>query len=265
MVTRPVLAVALALVLALSGCGAIGGQQAETPPGVEDGRLADADALLSAHADRLNETGFRATVTLNATARGRLGGELRNYPVDRRQAVAVEAGGTPYGFRTVNRRAGASFDVWANDTRQYTRVRTEETVRYATASPRGVATLAGTERLDEHLAAAEYRVTDTDVRDGLRLYTLESETVTDAVAAMPNRTSAVEEYGATLVVDSEGRVRAMRVEATYRIGGERVSFTLGYTLETVGGVSVERPGWVGTVADGEDPQALAAPDRSTGP
>lgn len=257
---RPALAVALAVLLALSGCGALGGGQSpETPPGVEEGRLADADALLAAHAAQLNATGFRSELTLNATARQRLGGELRNYPVDRQQVIVVEAGGTPYQFRTLNRRAGASFEAWANDSRQYTRASTGDRVRYTTGTPADVTTLAGVERLDEHLAAAEYRVTDTQVRDGLRLYTLESGTVTDALSAMPNRTSAVEEYGSTLVVDSEGRIRAMRVEATYRIGDERASFTLGYTLETVGGVTTERPDWVRAAAGGDEPaMALAA-------
>jgi len=260
---RPALAVALALLLALSGCGALGGSQPETPPGVEDGRLADADALLAAHAAQLNGTGFRSELTLNATARQRLGGELRNYPVDRQQVVVVEAGGTPYQFRTLNRQAGASFEAWANDTRQYTRVTTGERVRYAAGAPATVSTLAGVDRLDEHLAAAEYRVTDTEVRNGLRLYTLESETVTDALSAMPNRTTGVEEYGSTLVVDSEGRIRAMRVEATYRIGGEQAGFTLGYTLETVGGIETERPSWVRAAAGGDDPaMALAAGARS---
>ncbi len=268
MVSRSLLVVALAGMLVLSGCGALGGSQAETPPGIEEGRLADADALLAAHAAQLNETGFRSELTLNATARQRLSGELRNYPVDRQQVLVVEAGGTPYQFRTVNRQAGATFEAWANNSRQYIRVTTGNRVRYTTGTPANATTLAGVQRLDDHLAAAEYRVTETQMRDGLRLYTLKSEMVTDALSAMPNRTTAVEEYGSTLVVDSEGRIRAMRVEATYRIGGEQASFTLGYTLETVGGVTTERPEWVRAAAGGEDPaMALGEPDtrvRSVG-
>jgi hypothetical protein len=251
------MAVALALLAALSGCSLVGGGsgsgsgsgQDEPPPGVEGDRLADADLLLEAHADQLARTGFRSELTLNATARQRLDGELRNYPVAREQTLLVESGGTPYQFRTINRRAGSRFDVWANDSRQYTRLRVGDSVRYAVGDPANTTDLAGVSRLENHLRAAEYEVTETEVRDGLRLYTLESGTATDALAAMPERASAVEEYGATLVVDAEGRIRAMRVEATYRIGGERAAFSLGYTLVQVGDVATQRPDWVGSAAD----------------
>jgi hypothetical protein len=263
---RAGLAVALALLAALSGCSLLGGSgSAERPPGVEDGRLADADALLAAHTDRLAEAGFRSELTLNATARQRLSGELRNYPVAREQTLLVESGGTPYQFRTINRRAGSRFDVWANDSRQYTRLTTGGAVRYAVGEPANTTNLAGATRLGDHLRAAEYEVTETEVRDGLRLYTLESGTATDALAAMPERASAVEEYGATLVVDTEGRIRAMRVEATYRIGGERATFSLGYTLVQVGDVTTQRPDWVGTAADARaDVDAGASDDVGVG-
>jgi hypothetical protein len=245
------LAVALALLAALSGCSLLGGGAStgsSPPPGVEDGRLVDADLLLEAHADQLARAGFRSELTLNATARQRLSGEVRNYPVAREQTLLVESGGTPYQFRTVNRRAGSRFDVWANDSRQYTRLSAGNAVRYAVGDPANTTNLAGVTRLEDHLRAAEYEVVETELRDGVRLYTLESGTVTDALAAMPDRTSAVEEYGATLVVDGDGRIRAMRVEATYRIGGERAEFDLGYTLTQVGDVTTRRPDWVGTAA-----------------
>lgn len=242
--------VAVCLVAVLAGCS-IGGTGSgtstptaldATPPGVDDsGTLTDADALVSAHVERLAATGFVTDVRTRATV-SRQGTPT---DVERRQIVRAAPGGTEYNNTVYN--PESRFDIWGNDSVRVVRLRTSDGVRYDSAEPRPPAQLAGATLLSRYLSTGGWTVTNTTTEAGATLYTLRSTTIPDSTGAIPEGATDVREYGAVAVVDGEGRIRYFEATAAYTLDGESGSFTLSQRLRSTGDPGVERPSWVDQV------------------
>ena len=252
--------VAVAGLLVLAGCSGLSGDpssqdgsglsDAERPPGVEDGSLADAGELLDAHTASLNETGFESNMVVNGTVRQKYGGEVQNRNVSRRQQLLMEAGGTPYQYRTWNEGTGVRFDVWANETTQFTRVSQGGTAQYRTGRPAPPSSLTGEGLMAGVLQTNEYEVVGAERTDGTTLVTLRAEgPPSNATRAITRNVENVTSYRSTLVVDSQGRVHRLTVDATYVIGGEEATYHLGYELLKTGDIATQQPQWVDRIRE----------------
>lgn len=241
-------AVAVALLLLLAGCSVAPGPGGDTtgpPPGVGDGELSNATALVTAHEDALVGTGFEYVAQVNATATRRTQEGRQTVAVDRRQATTVAADGS-YRYRLVNGGTGARIDAWANQTVEVDRIRAGGQTRYRTVQPRPPAELAGGALLRQYLGSG-LAVESTNETDGRTYYTLASTASEPPEGALPANATDVEDYQVRAVVDDQGRVHVLAAAANYTIGGERATLDVGYRLERTGVERVERPAWVDQV------------------
>lgn len=249
---RTLSALALAILLALSGCSALGVGTSGTPtaadapavdtPGIENGHLSNGTALLTAHRTALVESGFVTDIQVNATARRRTSNGTRVTSVVRRQETFVERNAGGYRFSLVNQGTGANFDEWANGTARATRLRVGNQTDYRVGKPRPAGQLTGATILDSYLTD-DFAVTSVNETDGRTLVTLTS-TTPPARNAVPQNATDVRNYEARLVVDEEGRIHSLVVTADYTIDGEDASLRVSYELVRTGVDSVNRPGWV---------------------
>jgi hypothetical protein len=251
---RSLAAVALALLLVTAGCNGLGladgGDGGDTDaanevPGVESGTVTNATALSAAHDRGLVAAGFENEVQVNATT------IQQDQVVDtqRRQRTIVEAGGSEYQYRTVNGAGGGfiQFDHWGNDSVWVTRGQLGNTTRYQVRDQAAAReSLTGSALLENYLDGSEATAIDTREEDGLTLVTFETTTVPDDPDALPVNNSAVSEYEARFVVDTQGRIHGLVVEGTYELRDESRTFRVGYELKRLDGPSVSQPDWART-------------------
>ncbi len=251
---RRLVPLALALLVVLSGCSALdpGGTDATptaTPPadtdvpGVTDGELTNASALVDAHVAALPETGFETNQDVNGTQVVR--GEVR--PSARRVRTLVESGAAEYRYRVLNREAGSRFDFWGNRTMQVVRSQyggetraVQVTNRTATVSALARATL-----LETYLGASAFSVAGQSTENGTTYVTLTADATTDPEAVSPTNATDVRNYDAEAVVDERGRVHSLTVTADYTHRGEAHSLSVVYQLTRleVGDGDVTKPSW----------------------
>lgn len=251
---RTVLALVVVVALALAGCNFADGpggtatptptpDAAELPPGVEDGRLTDASALLAAHNRTMVESGFETDLRVNATVVRQEGGTAE---VQRRQQTLVEPGTTRYQFRVTN--AGevpdAQFDYWGNRTVEAIRARSDAGVSYATGDPRRADELTTVRFLEPYLDRGNYTVVSFDRGENTTRFTLRTEEIGNYTGLVPANVTNVSNYTSTVVVDSEGRIHAFTATADYEIDGERGSMEARYRVIRTGDVEISRPPWV---------------------
>lgn len=252
---RTLAAVALALLLTLSGCSVLGGGQAsptptaeqgltteQAPPGVSaaDETLSDSTALLDAHTAALVETGFRYELRTNATVVDQQG-ETRQ--VRRQQVTQVAPGVTAYAYTTVN--PGSRFDVWGNESVQATKFQFGDQVRYRSGDPAAAASLTGQNVFARYLSSGEWTVTNvTERENGPTLLTLTSNTAPTDAGAVPRNATDVRDYEATVVVDEDGRIYQFEAEGAYTIDGDEGSFRIVYVLRSLEDPGVSRPDWL---------------------
>lgn len=252
---KTVLALALVAVVALAGCNFAGGpgdggtqaspsptlSDADSPPGVDGGRLANASALLAAHNRTMIGSGFETDLRVNATVdRGGQTAEVR-----RRQQTLVEPGAAEYQFRVTNTgdAPSARFDYWGNRSVEAVRAQTNAGTNYATGNPRPPAQLATVPFLKPYLATSNYTVASVDRRENRTLVTLRAQSAANYSALVPDNATNVSGYTSTVVADSEGRILSLTVTADYEIRGESGSMELRYRVIRTGGVQVTRPDW----------------------
>lgn len=251
---RMVLVFMLVVSLALAGCNFANGggdrgtvtstptpDAAELPPGVADGRLANASALLAAHNRTLVETGFETDLRVNATvASGKGPIEVR-----RRQQTLAESGVTEYQFRVTN--AGevpnAQFDYWGNRTVEAIRAQTNAGVNYGTGEPRSVDQLTTVLFLEPYLDQGNYTITSLDRRNNTTLFTLQSKGVSNYTGLVPSNATNVSGYSSTVIVDSKGRIYEFTATADYEIDGEQGSMEIHYRIVRTEDIEVSRPDW----------------------
>lgn len=252
---RTLAAVALALLLTLSGCSVLGGGQAsptstteqgltteQAPPGVSaaDETLTNSTALLDAHTAALVETGFRYELRTNATIVDQQG-ETRQ--VRRQQVTQVAPGATEYAYTTIN--PGSRFDVWGNESVQATKFQFGDQVRYRSGDPASAASLAGQSVFARYLSSGEWTVTNVTEREGsTTLVALTSTSPPAESGAAPRNATDVRDYEATVVVDEDGRIYRFVAEGTYTIDGNDGTFRIVYVLRSLEDPGVSRPDWL---------------------
>ena len=251
---RTVLALSLAALLVLSGCGGLTGSaptatpsptptaapSADSVPGVTGGRLADAERLLAAHESGLVATGFETDFRVNATDQRR--GEV--YDARRRQQTIVEPGAEEYVFRTQGR--GARFDTWGTRSVSVVRGQAGETTRYQVGGATPTRVLTNRAGLRPFLVATGFEATGVERRENLTLVTLVSTGTPDTAASpgvIPENATDLRNYEARAVVDTSGRVLSFEVTADYTIDGEPGSMDLTYGVIRFDRPAVERPTW----------------------
>jgi hypothetical protein len=255
----PLAAVALAVLLITAGCsGVFGGDGTPSPaeptpadgdaasaiPGVEDGRVTNATALLAAHDDELVAAGFENEVRVNAT----IIQQNQTVDVTRSQQTVVEAGRSEFQYRTVNGNNGGfvRFDHWGNESVWVIRGQLGDTTRYQVRD--GIAqteTLTGTALLQNYLDGSNATAVEVREEDGLTLTTFETTTLPDDTNALPANGSDIRDYRVRFVVDSQGRIHGLVAEGTYDLRGEARTFEVRYNLVSLDDPPVTRPDWAG--------------------
>lgn len=240
-------ALALCLLVVLSGCSAIlgpSGQPADVP-GVENGTIADSDALLDAHAESLVASGFRHELRLNLSRNA--SGQTTN--VTRIQRTSVAADGTPYRFELVTKGQQASrFVVWGNETTAFRRFEYGgKDPQYGTGTPASSRNLTGVNLITPHLSAP-FEVVETTTTDGSTLVTLESTGKPTSTGAFPQTAGSVLNYQARLVVDQSGRIHRLDVTAEYTLGNQTAAYDVEFEVTSFENADVEHPSWLSSAA-----------------
>lgn len=254
--TRPALALLLSVTVVLSGCSlpglgsGDGGSLSpdERPPGVENGTLTDVSALLSAHTTALVRTGFESDFRVNATTVR--DGNL--FEVARRQQTIVEPGGAEYVYRVTNAGGGpdARFDYWGNGSMVVVRARAGNQTSYRVGEATPHEELTNAQVLRSYLSASTFTVENTTSRDGATYATLTADSLASAGGGLlPRNATNVTDYGATLVVDGDGRIHRLRVTATYAVSAdnetrEAATLLVDYALVRTNRPDVSRPEWL---------------------
>ena len=166
--------------------------------------------------------------------------------------MVAESGTQPYQYRLQNPALGVRFDVWANGSMEVTRAMQGETVvQYRFDRPQKARSVTSRGAIERYLSLGEYRVTDRTTRNGTTLVTLRADefAVEETDGLFVKGSENVSNYSSTVVVDGEGRVRHLTATADYTIDGEDATLDMEYRLLRLGGVSVERPGWVATALE----------------
>lgn len=231
--------VVLCLSVVLSGCAALSGSSA-SPPGVEDGELADSTALLEAHETTLTESGYEHDIVINVTE------TVDDQPIqlERRQRVSVTAGGSQYLAQEIVDGAIASRTVtWGNDTVAYRSIESGGSRRVSEVDPFPASDLSGASLLESYLSAP-FEVVETTERDGRELFVLEGTDRPTESGLFPADAANISDYEARLVVDADGRIHEFTAGAEYDIGGETAAYEFSYELTELSDPGVERPSWV---------------------
>lgn len=238
-------AVALCLLVVLSGCSAILGPSGTDgePPGVENGTLEDSEALLDAHAESLTASGYSHLVELNQS-------QTRNgttTTVNREQRTSVAAGASTYRSEIVTSGARDSrFVLWGNQTAEYRRIESRGQEQYSTGQPTNATLLTGVNLVRPYLTGP-FEVAETTTENGETRVALES-TGRPTGDVLPKNAESVSVYNARLVVDPEGRIHRLRVNGEYTVDNRTVSFEVQFEVTSFENADVERPSWVDSAA-----------------
>ncbi|PSP87188.1 hypothetical protein BRC90_11105 [Halobacteriales archaeon QS_4_69_34] len=269
---------ALVALLVLAGCGqpfGSGGTDApvadgasgdatvasdDLPPGVSETGVENATALLAAHRAALVESGFESAARRNGTARR----DSETVAFDEGQRVVAAPGAETYSSRVVMSGPGTAYEFWSNGSVELVRAQIGGTTRYRRGSGRSAGALTSVGLLGSSVVGGNYTPTSVEGSGDGRRITLQARTLDEPSRVLPANATDVSGYASTLVLDGEGRVRSLETVANYTIGGREARFELRYALRQVGGVTVERPDWVGTALNGSGENGSAADGSATG-
>lgn len=250
----PLAAVALAVLLVTAGCNGLAlggdgtteptsaGDAADSIPGVQNGQVTNATALLAAHDRGLVNAGFENEVQVNATIVRR----DRAVDVQRRQRTIVEAGGGEFQYQTVNGGGSGSvqFDHWGNDSVWVVRGQLGNTTRYQVRQQTpATESLTGTALMRHYVEGSNATAVNVREENGLTLVTFETTALPSS--GLPANGTDVRDYRARFVVDTQGRIHGLVVEGTYDLRGEARTFTISYDLKRLDDPSVSQPDWAG--------------------
>jgi hypothetical protein len=256
--------VALALLLITAGCSGVlgGGTPTDTGdrsptdtgspspvddgagsavPGVANGTLTNATALLAAHDEGLLATGFENQVRVNATVLQ----QGQRVDVTRRQQTLVEPDRTEFRYRSVNGQGSGfvRFDHWGNRSTWVVRGQYGETTRIQLRDRTpATGTLTGSALLSNYLQSGA-AVTNVTERDGLTYATMETTEPPATGDALPDNATNVRDYRARTIVDSQGRIHALAARGTYDLAGETETFAVSYRTVRLDEPSVGQPDW----------------------
>lgn len=241
---RGLATVGLCLLLVLSGCSFLsGGTAGNAAPGVENGGLADARALLDAHESALTESGYSHDLTVNQS----LETENRTLEDTQRQRMRVAAGASQYERQVIYGGRGRII-AWGNETVEYQRIESGGQTQYRRTEPESATAMSGVKTL-EPLLSAPFEVVDSEETDGRTLVTLEATGQPSAEQAFPSNTTSVENFEARLVVDGDGRVHELSASAEYVLEGQPGGYEFDFELTSTDDPGVERPSWVDDIEE----------------
>lgn len=241
-------ALALCLLVVLSGCSAILGPSAQPDdvPGVENGTLVDSDALLDAHTDSLTASGYRHVLEVNQSQTAN--GTVTNGTQE--QQTSVAAGAETYRFEVVTSGASDSrLVLWGNETAAFRQVESGGSQpRFSTASPANTTTLTGANFVRPFLAG-EFEVAETTTEGGETRVVLES-TGQPIGSVLPEHVESVSTYEARMVVDAEGRIHRFTADTAFTVDNRSITYHAEYEVTQFEDPGVERPAWVDSAANG---------------
>lgn len=241
-------ALVVCLLVVTAGCSAlpgIGGGGGDGPPGVEDDRLVDVDALTEAHVDALTESGYSHEIGLNQTR------VVDGEPVDthRAQRTKVAPGAAEFHYQLINRgQVSSRITLWGNETQAYQRTEAGDQQQFRSTDPPSDRALAGVGLLDPHLTAP-YEVVETRESNGTTLHVLEATDRPESDAAFPRGAEDVRSYEARLLVDPDGRIMLFEATAEYDLEGEPADYSLSFEVTHLEDPEVQRPDWVDQVEE----------------
>lgn len=237
---RGLAAVALVCLVALAGCSALPGTSDGGAPGVEDGELADSQALLDAHVEELTSSGYAHELNVSQ----RVGTGENRTESTRRQRTSVAADAAEYQFQLINEgRASSRFIVWGNETVEYQSIEAGGTRDFRRSDPTPPEELAASALLEPHLTAP-FEVEEIEERDGANIIRLRATGRPSNTAAFPQEATNISNYEAELVIDENGRILAFGATAEYQLNGEPAEYRLDFELTATSDPGVARPGWV---------------------
>ncbi|MWG35471.1 DUF7537 family lipoprotein [Halomarina oriensis] len=217
-------------------------------PGVEDGRLVDAEALATAHAEALTASSFETRRVQNASVvvpTGPNSSQVARTAIV--QQVVAGEGGSPYRYQQTDSATGFRLQAWGNDSvRVFRALQGDEVVRPpSVGESEPVSSLVSQRSLRAYLESGNFTVQETTTRNGTTLVTLTADelAVENDSDLFVRGSSDYEEYDATVVVSESGVVRSLELSATYDLRGERRDLAITYEVVRQGGVEFEQPEW----------------------
>jgi hypothetical protein len=244
--------VVLALVPALVLAGCIGGLGADTGPsdsadvspeqvpGITNGTLSNASALVEANRNAVTTTG--AILQVNQSS--------DRMTIDAR--LVVGANFSTYslsGTGSVSDGPSTTLDQWSNETTQFVRTSSDEETNYQVLDGHDDR-LTILSSVEEFLSAGDFEVANDTSGDGNVVLTA------DSASAADTSTVDAESFDSRLVVTESGQIQNLSVTATR--DGETVTYS--YELRQAGVDSVPKPDWVDDVPPGATVQAQLSID-----
>lgn len=260
MTRRALVAIAVALLVVLAGCGGTAEPTADTstgtaettgasptqtvglddvalPAGVSESGVTDADALTSAHADALSGT----SVTVSMDFRLEVNGTGQN--VSFRGEVTPD---TDTGWMQVTLQDGVG-TYYTDGGTTYRKVEqngettfgTTEQVSALPVEPR----FGADARIGDALRAANWTATGVVERNGTRLIRLEASDVSLPDSVDVANATDVDSSG-VLLVDADGVVHHVSVRTHVTSDEKTVVYEIEVTLSDVGSTTIQRPDWV---------------------
>lgn len=220
-------------------------------PGIENGTLTNATALVEAHVSALAAVGFETDQRVNGSQSVR--GEV--LPTARRVRTLSQPGASEYRYRFINRKAGSRFDFWGNRSVQVVRTYYGGEARSVSVlnQTANVSELARGGVLETYLSASTFTVRSREVHNGTTLVTLTANGTHAPDAVSPRNATDVRNYTATVVVDTTGRIYSLDVSAEYTHDGEEYELSVRYRLTRIGVEEgdVTRPDWARRALEGQ--------------
>lgn len=246
----------IALVSALVLAGCLGGLTAETEPsdsadvspeavpGVANGTLSNASALVEANLNAVTTNG--AVLQVNQSA--------EQMDIDARLAIGANV--STYRLRGTGSASGGdatSIDQWGNETTQLVRTTSNGETNYRVLDePDDRLTLL--RATEEFLSAGEFTVTNETTSDGSVVLTTTNETVSNSSGP------AARSLDGRLVVTESGQMQNLSVTITR--DGQMVTYS--YDVIQAGLESVSKPDWVADIPPGATVQARLSVDVAEG-
>lgn len=245
---------ALVMVISVVGCtgtmGLGGGQNNHSPPGLSpDQGITDADALVDAHTENLQNSSYTVNYTLTTQyANGTLRTTRRTttmvgVPQERYQSISRIAG-------SVNGVLGANngtVKYWSNGTTtvRAVLVGNESTSRELSDAPSGVRK-SYSERLYVLLSSSNFSVTKETAEGETRYRVRSTDIVQPDIIPRSNDVTNITNVSLAAAVSAAGTVQSYNLSYEATIRGERIQVEERLRFTEINSTMVEKPSWVET-------------------
>lgn len=272
---RPAVAVAVAVLVVLSGCaGGVGSDDPlgsagsttnataaagastspasasavadrDLPPGVTSDGISNATALAQTSRRGLVESGYVAGFRLRSQVQ--MGGRTRNLSLAQREVVGP--GAARYLFQVQRRTGGAEsrMDAWSNGSTSLLRQERGGNVSYRSIDGERLRGQFGAGQLiTQYVGAGDYELTEVNrTANGTFLTLRATEYVKRPTAQMPAPEN-VTSFRGIAVVDGQGRLRYLDARMAYAGPNDGSAvLRIRFRVRELGAVRVDRPAWVG--------------------